>query len=187
VRSTSIHRKTGALPGHLLNWYDIQTLARFAPLHLHSRQRNLAVCLITLRQGLLALRTHHSRKQQWQGLLVILDILKNTLQLLKHELEKDNPGSAILSFEVELDNIYERVTEIQDKPEAWTMILTWLSSEGWETVSHRLMELLEGHPNLNLETLRTATFWIRCTTLQPCSNIGVCTLALAWTDRRHIY
>jgi cyclic beta-1,2-glucan synthetase len=141
--------------GHLLNWYDTQTLASLSPRYISTVDSgNLAACLITLKQGLLALtEAPILGKQQWQGLLVILDILKNTLQHLKHELEKDNPGSAILSFEVELDNIYERVTEIQDKPEAWTMILTWLSSEGWETVSRRLMELLESHPNLNLETL----------------------------------
>ena len=31
--------------------------------------------------------------------------------------------------------------------------LVWLSGEGWERVSHRLMELLKSHPNLNLESL----------------------------------
>ena len=33
------------------------------------------------------------------------------------------------------------------------MTLAWLSGEGWERVSHRLMELLESHPNLNPESL----------------------------------
>ena len=86
-------------------------------------------------------------------MLVILDILKNTLQQLEQELEKDNPGSVVEPFDVEIDNIRKRVTAIQDKPEAWTMILAWLSGEGWENVSHRLIELLESHPNLNPETL----------------------------------
>jgi cyclic beta-1,2-glucan synthetase len=141
--------------GHLLNWYDTQTLAALPPRYISTVDSgNLAACLIALKQGLLALTDAPILgKQQWQGLLVILDILKNTLQRLEEELEKDNPGSVIEPFEAELDNICEHVTTIQDKPEAWTMILTWLSSEGWETVSHRLMELLEIHPNLNLETL----------------------------------
>jgi cyclic beta-1,2-glucan synthetase len=141
--------------GHLLNWYDTQTLAALPPRYISTVDSgNLAACLISLKQGLLALMDGPILgKQQWQGLLVILDILKHTLQQLEQELEKDKPDSAIEPFEVELDNICERVTAIQDEPEAWTMILTWLSGEGWETVFHRLMELLENHPNLKPETL----------------------------------
>ena len=33
------------------------------------------------------------------------------------------------------------------------MTLDWLSGEGWERVSHRLMELLENHPHLQRESL----------------------------------
>src|SRR3990172_5843309 len=33
------------------------------------------------------------------------------------------------------------------------MTLDWLSGEGWERVSHRLMELLESHPHLRRESL----------------------------------
>jgi cyclic beta-1,2-glucan synthetase len=141
--------------GHLLNWYDTQTLAVLPPRYISTVDSgNLAACLIALKQGLLALADAPILgKQQWQGLLVILDILKNTLQQLEQELEKDIPGSAVEPFEVELDDICERVTAIQDKPEVWMMTLEWLSGEGWETVSHQLMELLENHPNLDPKTL----------------------------------
>ena len=57
------------------------------------------------------------------------------------------------SFEAELTSIYERVSSIQNQPEAWKMTLDWLSGEGWVKVSHRLMELLKSHPNLNIESL----------------------------------
>jgi len=87
--------------------------------------------------------------KQWQGLLVIMDILAEALQAL----EKNNPHPALESFEVELTSIYERISGIQDQPEAWTKTLAWLSGEGWERVSHRLMELLESHPNLDPESL----------------------------------
>ena len=141
--------------GHLLNWYDTQTMAALPPRYISTVDSgNLAACLIALRQGLLALPDAPVlSKQQWQGLLVILDILKNTLQQVEKELESDAPGLAIEPFELELDSISERVAGIQDKPEAWTMILTWLSGEGWETVSQRLINLLKSHPNLNPETL----------------------------------
>jgi cyclic beta-1,2-glucan synthetase len=137
--------------GHLLNWIDTQTLASLPPRYVSTVDSgNLAACLIALRQGLLALPDAPVfGRQRWQGLLVILDILKNILQ----ELEKDNPGSTTEPFQVELDIICERVTATQDRPETWTATLAWLSGEGWETVSHRLMALLASHPHLNPETL----------------------------------
>ena len=57
------------------------------------------------------------------------------------------------SFEVELTSIYERVSTVQNQPAEWTKTLVWLSGEGWERVSHRLIELLETHPNLKSESL----------------------------------
>jgi cyclic beta-1,2-glucan synthetase len=141
--------------GHFLNWYDTQTLAALPPRYISTVDSgNLAACLITLEQGLLALKDAPILDQrQWQGLLVILDILKNTLQQLEQKMENDNPGSAVEFFELELDRISERVTAIQDKPHAWTAMLAWLSGEGWAAVSNRLMKLLTSHPNLESETL----------------------------------
>jgi hypothetical protein len=52
-----------------------------------------------------------------------------------------------------LTDIYERVSDIQNQPEAWIKTLAWLSGEGWERVTHRLMEMLESHPNLQSESL----------------------------------
>jgi cyclic beta-1,2-glucan synthetase len=138
--------------GHLLNWYNTSTLAALPPHYISTVDSgNLAACLIALRQGCLALTDAPLvRGQQWQGLLVILDILTEILK----ELEKNNPARAIKSFEVELDGICERVTAIQNKPEVWMAMLSWISGEGWESVSHRLLELLEGPPsNLNPEIL----------------------------------
>jgi len=68
-------------------------------------------------------------------------------------LEKDNPQPALESFEVELTGIYKRVSAIQKQPEVWIKTLAWLSGEGWEKVSRRLLELLENNPNLNSESL----------------------------------
>ncbi len=82
--------------GHLLNWFDTQTLAALPPRYISTVDSgNLAACLIALNQGLLALtEAPILGKQQWQGLLVILDILKNSLHQLEQELKKSNPGSA---------------------------------------------------------------------------------------------
>ncbi len=134
--------------GHLLNWYDTSTLASLPPRYISTVDSgNLAACLIALRQGCLALADAPVvRGQQWQGLFDILDILTDILK----ELGESNPAPAIASFEAELQGICERVRAIQNKPEAWTAMLAWLSGEGSGRISHRLMELLESSPsNLN--------------------------------------
>ncbi len=137
--------------GHLLNWYDSQSLAALPPRYISTVDSgNLAASLITLRQGCLGLvDAPLLSNKEWQGLLAILDILAEALQAL----EKNNPDASVESFEVELSSIYERLSAIQNKPEEWTKTLAWLSSEGWERVSRRLMELLECHPNLQPESL----------------------------------
>ncbi|MBN1451422.1 MAG: hypothetical protein JW963_10440, partial [Anaerolineales bacterium] len=137
--------------GHLMNWYDSQTLAALPPRYVSTVDSgNLAACLITLRQGCLALKDAPLLDdKQWQGLLVLLDILTEVLQAL----EKNNPHASIESFEVELTSIYERVSAAQNQPSAWKKTLDWLSGEGWVRVSHRLMALLENHPHLQRDAL----------------------------------
>jgi cyclic beta-1,2-glucan synthetase len=137
--------------GHLMNWYDSQALAALPPRYVSTVDSgNLAACLITLKQGCLALiDAPLLDDKQWQGLLVLLDILAEVLQAL----EKNNPHASIESFEVELTSIYERVSAVQNQPSDWKTTLDWLSGEGWERVSRRLMELLESHPHLQREAL----------------------------------
>jgi len=137
--------------GHLLNWYDSQTYIPLPPRYISTVDSgNLAACLITLKQGCLAIKDKQVLgKKRWHGLMVLLDILSEVLQ----SLEKDNPHSSIDFFKAELTSIYQRVDAIQSTPSAWTKTLAWLSSDGWEKVSLRLMELLQNHPNLKTETL----------------------------------
>jgi cyclic beta-1,2-glucan synthetase len=138
--------------GHLLNWYDSQTLAALPPRYISTVDSgNLAACLIALKQGCLALADAPIfGVQQWQGLLVILDILSNILK----DLERNNPGLTFEPFEVELDSIGKRITDIQDKPREWTNMLAWLASDGRYRLSRHLMEFLgSDHPNLDQDTL----------------------------------
>jgi cyclic beta-1,2-glucan synthetase len=105
---------------------------------------------MTVKQGCIALKDAPLLgNKQWYGLLTLLDILSEILQ----KIEKNNPKAAIESFEVELTRIYGRVFAIQNQPKSWMMTLSWLSGEGWESVSRRLLDLLEFHPNLENESL----------------------------------
>ncbi|HEX7555182.1 MAG TPA: hypothetical protein VF338_01055, partial [Leptolinea sp.] len=137
--------------GHLLNWYDSHTMAALPPRYISTVDSgNLAACLITLKEGCLSIAdTPILDFKQWQGLLAILDILSEILQAV----EKSNPQTAIGFFNTELNSIYEHVNTIKNQPAEWTMTFIWLSGEGWEQVSHKLMDLLKSHPNLNPESL----------------------------------
>ena len=113
--------------GHLLNWYDSQTLTALPPRYVSTVDSgNLAACLITLKQGCLALNNAALfDNKRWRGLLVILDILAEILQAL----EKNNPRASLESFEVELTSIYESVNAVQDQPSEWIKTLAWLSGD----------------------------------------------------------
>lgn len=146
--------------GHLLNWYDSQTLTALPPRYISTVDSgNLAACLITLKEGCLGLLTDAPLLgiKRWQGLLVIMDILAETLQALEknnsHSSKVPNVPIGIESFEVELTSIYERISVIQNQPGEWIKTLAWLSGEGWERVSRRVLELLESHPHLHAESL----------------------------------
>ena len=144
--------------GHLLNWYNSQTLVALPPHYVSTVDSgNLAACLITLKQGCLSLADAPLLDdKQWQGLLVLLDILAEVLQAL----EKNNPHASIESFEVELTSIYERVSAVQNNLSEWKTTLDWLSGEGWERVSHRLLDLLENHPHLQQDSLTELNLYL---------------------------
>jgi cyclic beta-1,2-glucan synthetase len=139
--------------GHLMNWYDTQTMTPLPPRYISTVDSgNLAACLIALKQGCLALTdTALVGKQQWQGLLAILDILTDILK----DLDEIHPDSAFEPFEVELDAIRERITAARDEPRAWPGLLAWLSSDGWVRISRHLISLLENAPvDLDQEILK---------------------------------
>ncbi len=131
--------------GHLLNWYDTSTLTALPPHYISTVDSgNFAACLISLKQGCLELTDAPIVDERlWEGLIVILDILKEVIK----KLEENNQSLAIESFEVELDGLCERIRTIQDKPGEWMAMLGWLLGEGWEKLSHRLLELLENPPS----------------------------------------
>jgi cyclic beta-1,2-glucan synthetase len=130
--------------GHLLNWYDTQTLSPLPPHYVSTVDSgNLAACLIILKQGCIAMKDAPLvEERQWKGLLVILDILSEILI----KLEGDNPLSTFRPFSVELDSVRQRIGAVQSKPWAWTSSLVWLSSEEWYRISNHLIELLKSIP-----------------------------------------
>ncbi len=138
--------------GHWLNWYDTKTMMPMPPRYVSTVDSgNLAACLITFKEGCLAMeKAPLISRQQWRGLLVILDILTDILG----KLEKDNQNPAFQTFESEIKSISKQITSIMNKPWAWTGTIQWLSGDGWYRISGHLMGLLESaEANLDQEVL----------------------------------
>ena len=105
--------------GHLLNWYDSQTLTALPPRYISTVDSgNLAACLITLRQGCLALTDAPLLGDKSAGRVC----LSFWIFWQKHckRWKKTTRKPRLESFEVELTSIYERVSAIQNQPSAWT-------------------------------------------------------------------
>jgi cyclic beta-1,2-glucan synthetase len=145
--------------GHFLNWYDTRTLESLLPRYVSTVDSgNLAACLLALRQGCDALSNEPLLSaKQWKGLLDILGILTEMLD----DLATDQPDLAIEALEADLAEMRARITTIQAKPDLWVSGLSWLSTSGWEKISHRLMVFLEAPPpNLDAETLSGLRLYI---------------------------
>ena len=137
--------------------------------------------MIALKQGCLALTsTPLVGEQQWQGLLVILDILGNILR----SLERDNPGSNIKGFRSDLVEVYDRIVSAQGEPELWTSTLTWFLSNGWYGISRHLIGFLESAPkNLNQEILNELQLNLDTLHQQLISMQRNLKLLVPWLDR----
>ncbi len=73
--------------GHFLNWIDTRTLAPLYPGYISTVDSgNLAACLLALKQGCLAMGQSLAwRRERWEGLLDLLDILTTTVAGLGRE------------------------------------------------------------------------------------------------------
>lgn len=145
--------------GHLLNWYDSQSMTPLTPRYISTVDSgNLAASLLAFRQGCQTIKdTPIVKVEQWQGLVGLIDILLDILE----KLDGSTPGSPVGPFQIELENVRERILVIQETPEAWAIVLTWLSGTGWETVSRRLIQVLENPPsNLTQELLKDLQLYL---------------------------
>jgi cyclic beta-1,2-glucan synthetase len=127
--------------GHLLNWYDTQTLEPLPPSYVSTVDSgNLAACLLVVKQACLALRdVSVMRSQRWKGLLDTLALLKEGLDNFAQNI----PNTEIAPLLAHLTTIQQRVQTAQSAPETWGATLTWLSGPAWTTLSQHIVTLIE--------------------------------------------
>jgi len=126
--------------GHFLNWYDTRNLKPLLPRYVSTVDSgNLAACLLTLRQALLALpHDNIIRWERWQGLLDALDVLGEVVA----EVDESDCVEAIEALLTHLDAIRRQVLAVQGQPMAWGPLLNELTDKTWEEIQDILLTLV---------------------------------------------
>ncbi|MFN8489340.1 MAG: glucoamylase family protein [Caldilineaceae bacterium] len=138
--------------GHFLNWIDTQTLAPLPPRYVSTVDSgNLAACLLTLRQGCLALPQQPIWQWTWwQSFVDLLAMLANALGNQQEESEQRKT-----QLHVYLEETQQRILAARNQPDQWFALLTALFTEGKRELDQHLIEFIEANTaTLNTETLR---------------------------------
>ncbi|HEX2908721.1 MAG TPA: glucoamylase family protein [Phototrophicaceae bacterium] len=127
--------------GHLLNWYDTQTLAPLLPRYISTVDSgNLAGCLIVIKQACLAFPDSYAmRPQRWQGLLDTLSLLETSL----NNLYRNSQEVAVAHLQTYLATLRQTIQVILQVPDQWAALILWLNHEAWETLSNLIIDVLE--------------------------------------------
>lgn len=125
--------------GHLLNWYDTQTLTPLEPRYVSTVDSgNLAGALLIIQQACSAFPTSLTiDPQRWQGLLDTLGLLEETLHRLQRE---DMPSLHLYAYLGEIRQVIEATA--QDLTQ-WASSILWLNQEAWETLSHLIISVMK--------------------------------------------
>ncbi len=138
--------------GHLLNWYDTETLASLAPRYVSTVDSgNLAGCLILIEQACLAFPDSVViRPQRWQGLLDTLGPLEESLDKLTSN-RLDTPAASLRAFVMSLR---QQIQAAPSHPWQWAALVATLNRDAWEELSRLIVAVLEAEaPAPNAETL----------------------------------
>ena len=136
--------------GHLLNWYDTESLAALAPRYVSTVDSgNLAGCLLVIEQACLVFPDAFViRAQRWQGLLDTLGLLEERLG----ELYSSSEDVSVVHLSTYLSSLHQTIEVILQAPDQWASLITWLNQEAWETLSSLIIAVIESS-SPNAETL----------------------------------
>jgi cyclic beta-1,2-glucan synthetase len=127
--------------GHILNWYDTRTLQPLSPRYVSTVDSgNLAACLLVLKWACTELpQDQILRWERWQGLLDVLSLLTDVLE----DLDLDEPIRTRKPVLDSIDDFQCRIMEVRHQPASWNQVWADLTTDGWETLSQRMKNLLE--------------------------------------------
>ena len=127
--------------GHLLNWYDTQSLEPLAPRYVSTVDSgNLAGSLIVVKQTCLAFPDAEVLSaQRWQGLLDTLGLLEASLD----QLLTSSPDAPVAALQAYTAALRQQIHAALHTPEHWTTVTVALTEDGWTELSRLIVVLLE--------------------------------------------
>ncbi len=127
--------------GHLLNWYDTQSLEPLLPRYVSTVDSgNWAGCLIVIKQACLSFPDADAiGSQRWQGLLDTLGLLEASLDDLVHK----NPDTSVATLYAFTTSLHQQIQVVQHTPERWAALLMSLNQEIWAELSRLIFGVLE--------------------------------------------
>jgi cyclic beta-1,2-glucan synthetase len=127
--------------GHLLNWYDTQSLDPLEPRYVSTVDSgNLAASLLVVKQGLIELRQAPVlRWQEAHGLLDTLGVLNEVVARARSATSAKDTAS----LSDVLEQVRQDIEEAHDDPALWGDLVGRLASDLWPTVEERLRSLID--------------------------------------------
>ena len=140
--------------GHILNWYDTQTLDPLEPRYVSTVDSgNLAVSLVTLKQGCLDLRNGPViGPDSFSSLKVVLDLLCITLGEVS--------GRDDATLEKTARAIRHEISQGTASPLQWGAAMAAIDGEHWHTLEVLALEAIQKSPDLSPEHATDITTWL---------------------------
>jgi cyclic beta-1,2-glucan synthetase len=127
--------------GHLLNWYNTQSLEPLLPRYVSTVDSgNWAGCLVVIKQACLAIPDVDALgPQRWQGLLDTLGLLEDSL----HNLRTTSSDVPVKALSANTASLRQHVQAVLHTPEHWASLVSWLNQEAWAELSRLIVAVLE--------------------------------------------
>ncbi|MBX3086269.1 MAG: hypothetical protein KF716_31830 [Anaerolineae bacterium] len=126
--------------GHLLNWYDTQTLEPLTPRYVSTVDSgNLAGALIAIKQACLGFPAARvMTAQRWHGFLDTLDLVEGSVNDLLAA-SPDAPASSLQKYTATLRQKVQAAALVTDQ---WASLTNWLAQDAWAEFSRLMIDLL---------------------------------------------
>lgn len=140
--------------GHILNWYDTRTLAPLEPHYVSTVDSgNLAVALITLKQGCLELADRPVVDRAcFEGLDVTLDLITGAVRSAM----RGEPAA----FETQARALREVLAQAQASPLHWKEQLDAMEGPLWHQMERAARDAIQTTPELTEEQVADITTWL---------------------------
>lgn len=145
--------------GHLLNWYDTQSLAPLPARYVSTVDSgNLAASLMVLIQGCLELLDQPVvTAQQWEGGCDALDVLEEVLEGLR---EGGLQAESVRALRERMEWLRDQFLAAETSPTSWATVLDTVCYDGCRTLSEDIARVIEAESvRIDVESLRDLTIW----------------------------